>query len=76
MYVAFPLRARAQPLFLLKPYYLLVVRLFLGVGRPHSPENPRLGRVVSSLLPIAHHFLRLRVPRYLATPYVYADARR
>jgi hypothetical protein len=76
MYVAFPLRARAQPLFLFKPYCPLVVRLFLGVGRPHSPENACLGRVVSSLLPIAHHLLRLRVPRYLAAPYFYAGTRR
>ena len=67
-------RARATPV--LTTICPLVVRLFLGVGRAHGPENACLGRIIPPLLPVAHHLLRLRVPQYLATPCFHASSRR
>ncbi len=54
----------------------IAIRVLFGVGRDHGAENPRLGRVFPSLLAVARHLLRLRVPRCLAIAHFYAGAGR
>ena len=46
----------------------------LGVGDCYRPESARVGYFVPPLLTLAWHFVRLRLPRYLATAYFHTVA--
>ncbi len=54
----------------------IAIRVLFGVGRDYGAENPHLGRIVPSLLTVARHLLRLRVPRCLAISHFHAGASR